>query len=268
MKLTVTVTVVLIFICQFAWAEPHTWTFKSGATSAGEYVSSRTNMVIVRRDGRDFPIAISNLVDADVFYIKQTENTVRQAALELALQQDNFYRKHLGDDEFWGVKMLSTNRPITIVVVWDTTSQHGIPLCDAVQADQGDSVTSLPGILVRNLPASVMDFVNRENNLAVKIEQDARAAERADAVAPHSDATVAGTVAIQNRNVIIAATVETPQVTPQRAQANLMTVNVNDEQRELEKMKANYYRNATIIAFPSSEFYGNRQVWYCEGLKN
>jgi hypothetical protein len=242
-------------------------------------------MVFIQHDGRNFSAAISNLTDDDVLYIRQKKIAAQKAAFELSLQEANFHEKavnleKLGEEEFVGIEMRSTNRPITIIAVLDY-SNHGIPLCNAVQADQGDSVTNLRGILVRKLPDSVVDFVNRANYLADVIEQDERAAARADAVAPHSDATVTKTDAAEHsvatrigkgewiQNGYAASTTKTtPQLTPERAQANQMMVEVNDEKKELEKMKASYYRNATIIAFPSNELYGDHQVWYCERLQN
>jgi hypothetical protein len=122
MKKIILASATLIFICQFAWAESHTWTFKSGAEFPGEYVSSSTNVLITQRDGRYFSVGISNLSDDDILYIKKRENDASQFAIELSLQQSDFEKRHLGDESYFGVKMCSTNRAIIITAILDAAS--------------------------------------------------------------------------------------------------------------------------------------------------
>jgi hypothetical protein len=253
MRKIILVSAALILICQFGLAEPHTWTFNSGITFPGEFVSATTNSVIIMRDGRNFSITIANLSDADNAYIKKKESEMKQMAFEIAMQQADF-RKRRGE-QYEHVVMISTNRTITITAIFNDGSNAGLPLCSVKGLDKS--------ILIKDLPGNVFDFVNSENDLADKINRDAKVAAQLDAVAPQSDASVATTIAVGNENVASATTVETPQVTPQRAQANLAAVNVAAEQRKLGEMQATL-SSGTVIAFPSAETFGGYQVWYCD----
>ena len=231
-----------------AVAEPHTWTFKSGATFAGEYVSSGTNTVFIQHDGRNFFTGISNLVDADVIYINSKENAARQLAFELSLQQADFEKKHLGDDSIYGVKMLSTNRPITITALL-ATSYDGVPLCDAVQPDQSDSVTNLPGILVGYLPSTVADFLSAEAELDADI----------DSLLKMGGAGVNKRSIEENQQLLSESTTTT---------VGQIGEEIVEKQKALAKMHERAAAETTIIAFPSNIYYGGHQIWYCEGLKN
>jgi len=182
----------------------------------------------------------------------------------------------------------------TIQVEQILDNRFGYPKC--VVSGGGGADASVPSeVLLMNLPDSVKNFVNLYNQLqndiltfGDKIHNDAIAAAYADAVAPQSDATVAGTVAVRrqlpsvhintgwqdfhspNRNVTTASTVTSPQVTPQRAQANLMAVNVEAEASSLEQMKAdletmteNLADKTQVKAYFTGKSYANFQIWEC-----
>jgi len=253
------VTSILVFVCQLVWAQPHTWIFKTGITFGGEFVSSDATNVIVSKGNRNYSMKISDLATEDQTYVAELQNAQRQADFDLAWEERQFEAKHAGNI---GVRMTGTNRPVEIISILDKISNHGIPLCVAHGISQR--------ILVRDLPVSLMDFVDRENKLLSdindlkdKISRDESSAEYADAIAPRTDASVA----VQDENI----TYVTPVVTDQRARANLMAVQVADEQRKLEKMQdslneleAGSHSSGTVIACPTTEFYGGYQVWYCD----
>ena len=153
--------------------------------------------------------------------------------------------------------LTGTNRPVLIISILDEQSNGGIPLC---------AVPDVPnGILVKNLPDPVRSFLNRKKQLAVdidsfsdKVQADGSAAARAEAVAPTFASPDPDTLDAQNN---------------QRAQANLMAVKVREERAELAKMKktmndldAETADRTTIMAFPTSQFFGRFEIWDCVGM--
>jgi hypothetical protein len=120
-------------------------------------------------------------------------------------------------------------------------------------------------IFIRNLPSSVKDFVNNYNELRAdilalgeRVNNDAKAADRADAFAPVG---AGGDAAYVNAAMA------------QRNRANQMALNANDEADNLTEMEDNvkqmfkeFPKKAAVIAYPSSEFWGDQQVWVCTGI--
>jgi hypothetical protein len=242
----------LIFICQFGLAEPHNWTFKTGVTFPGEFVSATTNSVIVEMEGRNFSLAVTNLVDDDVAYVQKTIVDRRQAALRMSMQQADF-RNRKGE-QYEHVVMLSTNQPIVITAVFDDNSEAGLPLCRV----KGFAVN----ILIKDLPGNVIDFVNHENDLVNKIVDDRGAYELADILAPHEEGSVSVGVGSENGTSWGSVNVAVPFVTRQRAEADLKGLKLSHEEIDLQRM-LDSPENATIIAFPSAETFNGYQVWYC-----
>jgi len=245
MKKIILASAALILICQFSLAEMHTWTFKSGVTFPGEFVSATTNSVIVEMEGRNFSLAVTNLVDDDVAYVQKIVVGRRQFALLIAMQQADF-RKRKGE-QYDYVVMLSTNQPITITAVLDYNSNTGIPLCRVKGLNES--------ILIQDLPGGVASFVNRENNLANEIVNDRGGYELADILAPHDE----GSVSVWGGSDV---GVTVPFVTRQRAVADLKGLKLSHEEIDLQKMLASP-ENATIIAFPSADTFNGYRVWYC-----
>jgi hypothetical protein len=242
----------LIFFRQCVLAEPHTWTFKTGVTFPGEFVSITTNSVIVELEGRDFSLAVSNLVDDDIAYVQKIIVDRRQAALKMSMQQADF-RKRKGE-QYEHVVMLSTNQPIVITSIVDDNSNDGLPLC---------RVKGLPeNILIHDLPGDLVDFVNRKNNLANEIVDDRVAYELADILAPHEEGSVSAEAGIENRTSWGSVGVTVPFVTKQRAEADLKGLKLSHEEITLQKM-LDSPESATIIAFPSAETFDGYRVWYC-----
>jgi len=153
--------------------------------------------------------------------------------------------------------LAGTNRPVQIISILDEQSNGGIPLCAIPDAADG--------ILIKNLPDPVKSFLNRKKQLAAdidsfsaQVEADAGAAARAQAVAPAYSSTDPDINDAQNR---------------QRAQANLMALKVREKQAELDKMKkamsdleAEAAGQATIMAFPTGQFFGGFEIWNCVGM--
>lgn len=239
MKKIILASAALILICQFGLAEPHTWTFKSGVTFPGEFVSATTNSVIVELEGRNFSLAVTNLVDDDVAYVQKIVVGRRQFALLIAMQQAD-YRKRKGE-EYDHAVMLSTNQPIVITAVLDDNSNAGIPLCRVKGLSEN--------ILIKDLPGDGIVFLNQQNklrsdinDLADKIEQDTETAQLSSAVEPLvSEMNDPGFVWTQN---------------------NLKWLQVHNEKKALEKMQA-ALSGYIVVAFPSAETFGGYRVWYC-----
>ncbi|MGA2787762.1 MAG: hypothetical protein ABSF60_09565 [Verrucomicrobiota bacterium] len=153
--------------------------------------------------------------------------------------------------------LVGTNRPVQIISISDDLSNGGIARC-AVQGASDD-------ILVKNLPDAVRSFLNRKRQLAAdinsfndKVQADASAAARAQAVVPAYASTDPDTLDAQNN---------------QRAQANLMALNVKEEQAVLARMNnamrdldAETADRTTIMAFPTGEFFGGFEIWNCVGM--
>ena len=154
--------------------------------------------------------------------------------------------------------LTGTNRPVQIISILDEQSNGGIPLCAVPDATNG--------ILIKNLPDSVRSFLNHKKQLAGdinsfsdKVQADASAAARAEAVAPTFASPNPDTLDAQNN---------------QRAQANLMVVKVREERAELVKMKktmndldAETADRTTIMAFPTGQFFGRFEIWNCVGVQ-
>jgi hypothetical protein len=144
-----------------------------------------------------------------------------------------------------------TNRNVRIVQV---VGNYGFMKCVASVAGEQRE------IYVRNLPDSVGNYFAQVSRLKADIvafqatvDADAKAAERADALAP------AGVIEDTDR--------ATAAMT-RRIQANQMALNVKNERETLAQMQASLAdltsQNAvktTIVAFPEGQNYGNLPIW-------
>jgi hypothetical protein len=153
--------------------------------------------------------------------------------------------------------LAGTNRLVQIISILDEVSNGGIPLCAIPEAPDG--------VLIKNLPDPVKNFLNRKRQLAAdvnsfsaRVQADTSAADRAVAVAPTFASPDADMIDAQNN---------------QRAQANLMAVKAREEQAELEQMKktmgdldAETVDRTTITAFPTGQFFGRFEIWNCIGM--
>ncbi|MFZ0826669.1 MAG: hypothetical protein WAO02_04525 [Verrucomicrobiia bacterium] len=215
---------------------------------------------VVIYDGGIVQVALSNLPAA---YQEKYGYDPEQAARFLADRNQKLQAQHaasMARQAAYSQALAAragTNRPVQIISILDEMSNGGYPLC---------AISNIPqGILVNNLTDEVRTFLNRKKQLAAdissfsdKVQADASAAARAQAVAPAFAATDSATVEAQNN---------------QRAQANLMAVSVQEEQEELAKMKsamsgwdAETPARTTILAFPSGQFYGQYEIWNCVGM--
>ena len=149
-----------------------------------------------------------------------------------------------------------TNRNVRIVQV---VGNYGFMKCAAViDGEQRE-------IYVRNLPGSVGDYlaqVSRQKAdiaaFQAKVDADAKAAERADALAPTG---------------IIGDTDQASAAMTRRIQANQMALNVKNERDTLAQMQASLADltsqsavKTTIVAFPEGQNYGNLPIWNYVGM--
>lgn len=70
-----------------AIAAPHSWILKTGKTFDGEFVSSGTAVVVVRRDGTNYFLKISDLATNELSYLATMQVAQRQARLDLESKQ-------------------------------------------------------------------------------------------------------------------------------------------------------------------------------------
>src|SRR5665213_49143 len=68
-------------------AAPHTWTFTTGKTFDGDYYSSGTTEVVVRKDGTNHIFQIANLSTNDLAYIAKIKADQKQARLDAEVKQ-------------------------------------------------------------------------------------------------------------------------------------------------------------------------------------
>jgi hypothetical protein len=70
-----------------AISAPRTWTFKSGKTVEGEYFSSGTSTVVIKKNGTNYFLNISDLSTNDQAYVAKMQFTQRQARLDAETNQ-------------------------------------------------------------------------------------------------------------------------------------------------------------------------------------
>jgi hypothetical protein len=70
-----------------AMAAPRTWTFKQGGTFEGDYISSGTSAVVVRKDGTNYTFNIANLSTNDQAYVGKMQTAQKQARLDAEAKQ-------------------------------------------------------------------------------------------------------------------------------------------------------------------------------------
>jgi hypothetical protein len=158
---------------------------------------------------------------------------------------------------------------IQITAILDETSNGGFPLC-SVGFSGGGSDTNNPypvtgSILLKNLPAEPRNYWRRCSQLKkdiatfeVKVRNDTRAAERADASAPVG---AKGTAKFVN-----AALAE-------RKRANQMTLDAKYEaetlkkmQDDLKAMESTSLDHTVISVFPTGQTFGRYEIWNCLGM--
>jgi hypothetical protein len=158
--------------------------------------------------------------------------------------------------------MAGQSKNIQITSIIDETSNGGYPLCSVGSGGGGGSPAR---ILLRNMPVEVREFLRRYNQLrndiltfGEKVHNDAKAARRADALAPVS---AGGDPAYVNSAMA------------QRNQANQMALNASDEadrlqqmQDDLEQMASKAVEKTTIVAYPTGQTFGGYEIWTCTGM--
>lgn len=77
----------ILGIALLAMAAPRTWTFTKGATFEGDYVSAGTTTVVVRKNGTNNFLNISDLSTNDQAYVAEMQFTQRQARLDAEAKQ-------------------------------------------------------------------------------------------------------------------------------------------------------------------------------------
>jgi hypothetical protein len=70
-----------------AIAAPHTWTFQKGGTFEGDYYSSGTTAVVVRKDGTNHIFQIADLSTNDLAYVAKIKADQKQARLDAEVKQ-------------------------------------------------------------------------------------------------------------------------------------------------------------------------------------
>ena len=68
-------------VATLATAAPHAWVLKTGETVTGDYVSSSTITIVVKTDGTNCSLKISDLSSNDLAFVKNIQKTNNEAAL-------------------------------------------------------------------------------------------------------------------------------------------------------------------------------------------
>lgn len=151
---------------------------------------------------------------------------------ENATQAAKAYAAKRAADRAYVAALNGTNRIIRIASIDDETR---ITQCAAIIDGQNME------IFIRNLPQSVKDFVNNYNQL------------RADTLALGESVTN-----VASRVLYLGAFSSFPSQS-----ANQKTLNARDL---LQMEKKEVPEKTAVIAYPSSEFWGDQQVWVCTGV--
>jgi hypothetical protein len=77
----------MLGLALLAMAAPHVWTFKQGGTIAGDYYTSGTAAVVIRRDGTNCILPIANLSSNDLAYVAKIKADQKQARLDAEVKQ-------------------------------------------------------------------------------------------------------------------------------------------------------------------------------------
>jgi hypothetical protein len=154
-----------------------------------------------------------------------------------------------------------TNQPVRITAIVDENSNGGIPFCSA------DGITG--GLLVKNLPDSVRQFLARYRQLQADIADcqhqldnlKVPPARTNTAPQPHMGKTGA------TRNNATGVYYLLPAPKPNDPAAAWRNARQDAEDRlnalnaELDEKTTNYDRYATIMARPTGESFGRKPIW-------
>jgi hypothetical protein len=77
----------ILGIALLAMAAPRTWTFKQGGTFEGDYYSSGTEKVVIRKDGTNNIFPIADLSPNDQAFIAKIKADQKQARLDVESKQ-------------------------------------------------------------------------------------------------------------------------------------------------------------------------------------
>ncbi len=163
--------------------------------------------------------------------------------------------------------LAGTNRPVRITAIIDETTYGGIPFCSA------DGIND--GILVRNLPDSVRQFLARYRQLQADAADSQQQLDRLKATEPPPAKTaqqprMGKTGATRDNYTGVTYLLPAPkpkdpvadwQNARQKAETRLDALNA-----ELDEKTTNFDAYTTIMAHPSGEFYGTKPIWICTGI--
>lgn len=83
--------IVISGITLLVMAAPHVWTFKQGGTIEGDYYTSGTAAVVIRRDGTNCILPIANLSSNDLAFVAQKK--IEQRKAQLAAETNLFLKR-------------------------------------------------------------------------------------------------------------------------------------------------------------------------------
>lgn len=82
-----TCLVAVFGIAMLAVAAPHTWTLKNGSSVQGDYFSSGTTILVLKRSGTNYFLNISDLATNDLPYLAKMQSAQRQSQLDAQTRQ-------------------------------------------------------------------------------------------------------------------------------------------------------------------------------------
>jgi len=128
----------ILGIALLAMAAPRTWTFKQGGTFEGDYYSSGTSAVVVRKDGTNNIFKIADLSTDDQAYVVKMQTAQKQARLDAEAKQ----MQQAGMIEFTSDLILNFPEKIRDQIPGDGTIIHKRGWMDATfeyfNGDSGD----------------------------------------------------------------------------------------------------------------------------------
>ncbi len=150
-----------------------------------------------------------------------------------------------------------TNQPVRITAIIDETTFGGIPLCAA----DGHS----DGLLVKNLPGSVRQFLMSYRQLQANVADCERQVNRLKAAEtpPPPKTTpkpLAGRPMMMGGSPAPVRTIAPPKKTTARQSAE---DRLNALSAELDEQTTNFDHYAAIMAHPTGDFFGQKPIWIC-----
>ncbi len=182
-----------------------------------------------------------------------SENEKKRLAREKFAAQQAAYNAYMAS-------LCGTNRPVRLLELMDETT-HGGMLCEILSGN----------ILIRDVPASAMDFLKKERQLKntiadyqSRVDNYQRQADAAANAVP-SSVSAMGDPPFVNSAMNSAAS-QANNASNMAANAEAMQKKLAEMKDELIELESSAPAKTTVSAYPTGQFYGGNEIWICTGI--